>query len=154
MQESEWAMILLTPHFTADELTRSYIARRNNIDNTPPRDVLESLRVLAEGLERVRDVLRCPVFVLSGYRCPALNKATKGAKNSAHMTGLAADFEAPMFGGPEQIFAHLKRHKAALNFDQLILEFPPDGWLHVGFSHGSIPRGEMLTYDGKGYQFA
>lgn len=46
---------------------------------------------LYEALEALRFYTGRPVMVLSGYRCFAQNKRVKGAKNSQHMWGTAAD---------------------------------------------------------------
>jgi zinc D-Ala-D-Ala carboxypeptidase len=42
-------------------------------------------------LEAIRAVLRGPVRVLSGYRCPVHNHDVGGAADSQHMYGTAAD---------------------------------------------------------------
>lgn len=42
-------------------------------------------------LDRLRMLLDKPVFVTSGYRCPAHNAAVGGAKNSLHLKGKAFD---------------------------------------------------------------
>jgi len=42
-------------------------------------------------LDKLRGEYGKPLFVDSGYRCPKHNKKIKGAPNSAHMTGEAAD---------------------------------------------------------------
>jgi len=143
-------MILLSPHFLLTEFTRSDLAIRHGIDNTPPSDVLENLKLLAETLERVRSILNHPLYISSGYRSPALNKAARGSKTSTHMSGLAADFECPGFGPPEKVVRELALHKFDLNFDQVILEFPPNGWVHLGIS--GAPRGQVLTYNGQTYE--
>lgn len=146
-------MILLSPHFTVEEFIRSDVATRKGIYNFPPADVLENLRVLAEKLEAVRTLLGRPVLVSSGYRCEELNTAIGGSKTSKHMTGLAADFTCPAFGTPMMVFDVLRSQKAALGYDQLILEFPPEGWVHIGFAPpGKVARGEALVYAGKSYE--
>lgn len=90
------AAILLSPHFTVGELSKSATAEHLGIDNTPPPDVLTNLGRLAVQLEVVRDALGGgPLVIHSAYRCPALNKAVGGAPNSYHMLGLAADFDPP-----------------------------------------------------------
>ncbi len=145
-------MILLSPHFTLAELIRSDIAIRKGIDNTPPAEVLENLRLLAAGLERVRDVLGRPVHISSGYRSPKLNAAVGGSKTSAHMQGLAADITAPAFGSPEDVVRALAKEMATIQADQIILEFPPNGWVHVGFPDVTMPRGQVLVYKGGAYE--
>lgn len=47
-------------------------------------------RALLEALEAYRSVVG-PVSVVSGYRCPARNKAVGGATSSQHVYGAAAD---------------------------------------------------------------
>lgn len=146
-------MILLSTHFSLQEFLRSEIATRKGIDNTPTDDVLENLRVLAQGLERVRTVLGAPVRISSGYRCPELNAAIGGAKDSKHMLGLAADIECQAWGDPKTVFERLAAQREVLEFDQLILEFPPDGWVHVGFAEpGHMKRGDLLVYRGGSYE--
>jgi zinc D-Ala-D-Ala carboxypeptidase len=44
----------LTEHFSLEELIASEVAARSGIDNTPPANIVSNLRVLAQGLERVR----------------------------------------------------------------------------------------------------
>lgn len=146
-------MIMLSPHFTVEEFARSDVAIRKGIYNFPSADVLENLRVLAAKLETVRTILGRPVFISSGYRSEELNKAIGGSENSKHMTGLAADFECPAFGPPFEVFNELRKHRGELGYDQLILEFPPDGWVHIGFAPaGQVAKGEALAYAGKNYE--
>lgn len=146
-------MILLSPHFTLEELIRSDVATRKGINNYPYPDVLENLKLLASKLEVVRAILGRSVLVSSGYRCEELNAAVGGSKTSTHMTGLAADFTCPAFGTTPEVFAKLREHKLDLDYDQLILEFPPTGWVHIGFAAmGKVARGSDLMYAGKSYE--
>lgn len=142
----------LTDHFSLEELIASEYAVRHNIDNSPPADILVNLRVLAEGLERVRTALGSkPIHVNSGYRCKALNEALKGAPNSRHMQGLAADIVCPQFGPPLAVCRAIAA--AGLPIDQVIHEFGQ--WTHVAFAApGKSPDRTLLTiaHDGRGYQ--
>lgn len=135
--------------FLLSEFLRSDTATRKGIDNTPPPDVLLNLRtVLGPGLQRVRDLLRMPVQITSGYRCPALNAFIGGVANSQHVQGLAADFICPEFGTPLAVARHLQSRAPDLRFDQLIQE---GTWVHISFV-ASKPRGQVLTahFDGAG----
>lgn len=133
----------LSQHFTLAELTGSDYAVRHGIDNVPDGAILDNLSTLAQGLERVRALLVAPMFISSGYRCPELNAALKGARRSAHLRGLAADFVAPGFGSPLAICRRLEAEAAYLNFDQLIQE---GRWVHIAFPEISeSPRLEVLT---------
>ena len=130
----------LTDHFSLEELTRSTTAERLGIDNTPRVDGVRShLVVLAEGLERVREILGgSPVRVSSGYRCEELNRAVGGARGSAHLSGFAADFTCDSFGTPLEVVKRLERSDRV--FDQLIQE---GTWVHVSFAPRA--RREVLT---------
>lgn len=46
---------------------------------------------LIKELDKVRTELGLPIKVVSGYRCPAHNKAVGGVKDSQHVLGQAAD---------------------------------------------------------------
>jgi hypothetical protein len=126
----------LSNNFYLSELTKSEIASRLDLDNTPSQAVTTNLQFLAEKiLQPVRDHYKVPVIINSGYRSPAVNEATKGSKTSQHMTGEAADFEIP--GVDNKDLA--KWIKGNLVFDQLILEFYKEGdsssgWVHCSYS--------------------
>ena len=140
----------LTPHFTLDELVASQTAARRGIDNTPPPDVLRNLQRLAQGLEEVRTRLGgLPLLISSGYRCPALNRAVKGAPNSLHMQGLAVDFTVPRFGTVLQTARAVAA--SGIAFNQVIHEF--GSWVHLGLApDGQPPAGEKLSiFTGTGY---
>ena len=49
-------------------------------------------KLCAIHLQNIRDFLKVPLCVTSGYRTPALNRALKGSNLSQHMFGEAADF--------------------------------------------------------------
>lgn len=137
---------MLSEHFSLEEFTRSNIAARLGIDNTPPPEVVDNLRRVAAALEVIRMRLGRAITISSGYRCPALNTAAHGAKDSAHMLGLAADIEVTGMT-PKQVCTAVAA--MGLPTDQIILEF--DAWTHVGLSVG-VPRGELLTIrTGTGY---
>jgi len=137
----------LSKNFTLAELTHSQEAVRKGLDNTPDPDTLENLKVLASGLESVREALgSIPIVVSSGYRSPKVNAAVGGSRGSQHLSGLAADFTAPKFGTPKEIC--LEIIAAGVKFDQLICEgvsekCPEGAWVHVSF--GEPARGQVLT---------
>lgn len=141
---------LLTKHFTLDEMVFSQTASRLGIDNTPPRAVVDNLRRVCEALEEVRrSVGAMPVLVSSGYRCPQLNRAVKGSRNSAHMSGLAVDFTIPRFGSTLQLAKAVAG--SAIVFDQVINEY--GRWVHLGLPRASeAPARETLSiFQGTGY---
>lgn len=135
--------MMLSAHFSLDELTISTEAVRRGLDNTPTKPIVDNLRRLAEKLEEVRSVLGHPIIVNSGYRSPAVNLAVKGAKNSEHMDGRAADFICPAYGTPLQIAKAIQ--SAGIEYNQLIHEF--GAWAHISVPvAGAAPKREELTY--------
>lgn len=59
-----------------------------------PSDVLENVKVVAEQLQVLRDVLNIPIKINSAYRSPLHNKKIGGVRNSQHITGKAVDIVA------------------------------------------------------------
>lgn len=138
----------LTKHFTFEELTASELADRHGIDNTPASPlILTNLKILAEGLERVRALLGKPVIVNSGYRSILVNNLLGSKPTSQHTKGLAADIICPSFGTPKDIIK--KIISSDIPYDQVILEF--DRWIHISFcEEGSKPRKQALVINGSG----
>jgi zinc D-Ala-D-Ala carboxypeptidase len=86
------ADIQFTKNFSLQELLLNAQRRFDDEQYNPPPEVVENLRALCiHILQPLRDALGSPVKINSGYRCPSLNKSIRGAKNSQHMHGQAAD---------------------------------------------------------------
>jgi len=143
--------VMLSPHFTLDEMTASQTAAREGIPNQPDQVAMGNLvRLTNECMEKIRTILGAkPIIISSGYRGPELNKAIGGSTTSAHMVGLAADFTCPGYGTPLDICHALMPHLNELHIDQLIYEY--DSWVHVGMSQGT-PRHQTLTINNNGTQ--
>jgi zinc D-Ala-D-Ala carboxypeptidase len=131
----------MNDHFTEAEFIASKMAQDLGINNTPPDDVRQKLKLTMASMERIRDHLKYPIQVHSGYRCDALNRAVKGSEKSQHLKGEACDFTCPLFGKPIDVALELSGHLKDLGIDQMILE---GSWVHVSFS--SIPRHMVLTF--------
>lgn len=127
-------------YFTIEELCKSSVAIQKNIDNSPNSEIVKNLELLIYNiLDPLREKYEKPIFVNSGYRSPALNKALKGAKKSQHMLGLAADITAGSTIKNKQLFNLIQ--DLDLPFDQLIDEKNYQ-WIHVSYS--DKPRKQIL----------
>ena len=124
----------LSENFTLEELIRSNTAERMGIDNVPKDEkVVENLRSLClEVLQPLRDYVGAPVHINSGYRCPELNMAVGGVKNSQHCRGEAADIR---IVSPKQGREWAAWIEDNCRFDQMLLERNKNGavWLHVSW---------------------
>ncbi|MFH1602760.1 MAG: D-Ala-D-Ala carboxypeptidase family metallohydrolase [Pseudomonadota bacterium] len=129
----------LSQNFSLDQLIYSETAERERIDNSPGPDIVDNLRRLAAGLDRVRDLLRHPLEISSAYRCHELNALVGGAKTSQHTRGQAADFTCSGFGPPLEIIKAIRT--SDITFDQCILEYAR--WVHISFTQA--PRGKVLS---------
>lgn len=128
----------LTEHFTLEEMVASQVAARRRIDNRPALAVIENLRRVAAVLEQIRAAVGKPITISSGYRSPALNAAVGGARESAHLQGLAADISVSGLAPKALAKAIIG---AGIQFDQLIYE---GTWVHIGLASGKL-RNQVLT---------
>lgn len=129
----------LTKNFYLDEFLVSQTATRHGIDMTPPQLVIDNLKnVCVHVLQPLRDDVRSPIRVSSGYRPPVLNEMIGGSKTSAHRFGRAADFTVIGLSPFETVELIIEMD---LVFDQVINEFGQ--WVHIGIA--DIPRQEILT---------
>jgi len=131
--------MLITPHFTLDEMTVSQLAARDGFDNNPPPEARATLQLLCGALEQVRALFGAPIIISSGFRSERVNRLIGGATNSQHVQGLAADFTVIEVSPRETV---RRISESAVPFDQLILEF--DRWVHLSVARGT-PRRQVLT---------
>ena len=131
----------LTEHFTLEEMTHSETASRLGLDNSLPEELRPNALKVAEALEIIRAHFDSAVHVTSCYRAVAVNKAVGGSATSAHCFALAADHEV---SGVSNIVVCRWIAENIPDFDQVIYEFGPSGWVHVGFTNGK-PRKQQLT---------
>ena len=127
--------IQLSKHFKLSEFTRSATASKYNINNTPNVEVISNLQALCQNvLEPLREYFNTPIIISSGYRCPALNNHpnVRGATNSQHMKGEAADLHLPSIAIGRRWVEYLLEFG---HFDHLIWEHDKSGhyWIHISF---------------------
>ena len=117
-------------YFDLTELTHSDTAIAKKIDNTPTEEVKKNLENLVKYvLDPLREMYGKPIYVNSGYRSEALNKAVGGSKTSQHVLGMAADIDTHTREGNIELFNLIAKN---LSFDQLIDE-KDYSWIHVSF---------------------
>ena len=131
-------------YFTIEELTRSTVAAARGIPNVPGENEREALEVLTLALlDPLREIWGKPIYVNSGYRSPALNKAVGGVANSQHMKGQAADITTCNTASNRKLFALIR--DGGFDFDQLIDE-ANGTWIHVSYVSPSENRRQVLKY--------
>ena len=131
------------------------------LPNVPGWREILNLRLLARYLDRIREDYGKPVRVNSGFRSEAVNEKVGGARNSAHLKGLAADI-VPSDGTSDNFSRLLGALERALPetvysadipvaLDQLIVycRKPKDlasgiRFFHVGVSIDGKPRRQVL----------
>lgn len=138
----------LSTNFELEEFLQSQTAIRKGIKEqfTPSQDVIDNLKdVCVNILEPIRNWLKSPVKISSGYRCEKLNKSIGGAKNSQHTTGEAVDIDL----GRSKNLELLNWIKGNLEFDQLLNEYPNEkeepSWVHVSFTTKRKNRKQFLV---------
>lgn len=135
----------LTEHFTLNEFVRSETATNKHIDNTPSQEVVDNLRALCRNvLEPARVAFGSPIYITSGYRCPALNKAVGGKPTSQHLRGEAADLQVRGVKNLRKLYNAIKDHGV---FDQLLYE--SNGmtkWIHVSYTSYGNRRQAIDNY--------
>lgn len=119
-------------NFKMSELIRSDIAAQNKINNMPDADSLDNLlNLIFYCLQPIRNLIKKPMIISSGFRNPQVNKLANGKANSQHLKGQAADFKISGMT-PAQIINIIKN--SDIEYDQLINEY--DKWVHVSFAKG------------------
>ena len=144
----------LSKNLSLAEVTKSVTAKRLGIDNTPDEWTTENLKQIAVNVfQPLRDALKCPIHVSSGYRSADLNTAIGGSSRSQHIQGRALDLDADVYGGTTNadIFRYILNN---LTFDQLIWEFGDEynpNWVHVSYStNPKFNKHEVLIAKRKG----
>ena len=131
----------LSPHFDLSEFTRSNTARLLKIDNVPNLQEIENFTNLCiHVLEPARQKTNAQIYVTSGFRSLALNRAVGGVPSSQHCKGLAADLRVYTQFYNDNLVSALKE----TDYDQLIFE--KSGvrkWIHVSWSPN--PRHQIIN---------
>ena len=135
--------MILSKNFTLAELTKSNTALRLGIDNTPNKEGIYKLRILATTLLQPLRNYVGPIRVTSGFRSVALNSAIGGSNKSQHTKCEAVDLQHITRGKSDNLKIFNALISLGLEYDQCILEFGgatetedskcPD-WIHISYS--------------------
>lgn len=118
-------------YFKYSDMLVSDTANKKHINNIPNElEIFNNILTVLEQLDKIREELGYPIIITSGYRCPELNKAVGGVKNSHHLKGLAADII--WNGDLDKLY---KLIKSKFKFTQLIHE---GTWLHFSYDLSNL----------------
>lgn len=130
----------ISEHISYEEATRSHIAEKLGIDNTPPEEIVEVMKVTAAKIfEPLRRFWKTRIYVSRFYSAPAvqafLTKQSQASAKSQHPLGEAMDLDAHVYGmiSNRQIFEYIRDNCI---FDQLIWEegdSDEPAWVHVSY---------------------
>lgn len=134
--------MLLSPHFSLEELTHT---DHREFDNTPNSSEINNLKRLAEMLEEVKALLGGkPIIVNSAFRSKQVNDAVGSKDTSQHRVGCAADIRVPGVTPDEVVKAVIA---SDIGYDQIIREF--NSWTHISVPNNpsGTPRKQALIID-------
>jgi len=146
--------MILSKNFTLKELTRSNTALRLGIDNTPSKEGIWKLTLLAADLlQPLRNAVGS-LRITSGYRSPKLSEAIGSSSNSQHCRYEAVDMQYVKRGKMDNIKIYDALIDLDLDYDQCILEFgtstknidgEPD-WIHLSWKVVDNRRETLVAY--------
>jgi len=145
----------ISKNFTLAELTKSNTATRLGISNTPDKEGIHKLRLLAtELLQPLRNAVG-PLRVTSGFRSESLNAAIGGSNKSQHTKCEAVDLQFVKRGRMDNMRIFNAIISQGLEFDQCILEFGgstaqkdsdnPD-WIHISWKITGNRKQVLVAY--------
>lgn len=132
----------ISKNFSYHEFEHSDIAKEERITNVITSvEVRDSIKCLVDNLlQPLRDAIKKPLKISSGYRCPALNSHHKvgGAATSQHVKGEAADVWCATLTPYELAKVIISK---GFEFDQLGL-YP--SFIHVSYKHNGVNRRQIF----------
>ena len=95
------------------KLTNNFNLNEFNKHNFPLTEtILRNIQELAKNLQVLRDEVKKPIKITSGYRDSSFNKKIGGATQSRHITGQAADIKIEGYT-PKQVASIIEKLIAA-----------------------------------------
>ena len=125
----------LTDHFSLSEMCSTSVQTADH--NLPSQEVITNLRRLCGWMENLRSRVATPIFINSGYRSVAVNKAVGGVATSNHLTGCAADIRCTGLEQAIRYAAYLLdiSKESGEEFDEVLIEHrhkTGNYWVHFG----------------------
>ncbi len=123
------------PNFRYGEFVKSDTAIRHGIINMPDNTEWGRIEILAK---RILQPVRAKfgrIRITSGFRTPELCIKLGSTRKSSHTFGMAADFEPVSV--KIRMFDIVDWMYESLNFDTLIAEYWPEGWIHCSYVAGT-----------------
>jgi len=146
----------LSKNFTLQELLYSSTALRLGIDNSPTKEGVLKLTLLAtELLQPIRERLSAPIRITSGYRSPQLSEAIGSSANSQHCRYEAVDMQLVKRGKMDNLLIYQALIDLDLDFDQCILEFGDStqfldpthpAWIHLSWKVTDNRKQVLIAY--------
>lgn len=129
-----------TKYFKGWEITYSYVAEQNNIDNTPTDEtIIDNLNYTLQRLNGIREGYGKPIIISSGYRCDELNEKVGGVNDSKHKNGLGVDLK-----WDSDLVNYMIDN---CSFDKLIREKSGNTkWIHVQFNKDISAERHLVYY--------
>ena len=112
---------------------------RWKIHALPDEEIYFNLITTAKKMQDIRDILQAPITITSGFRPQEYNTLIGGSKKSAHMLGLACDFQVTGITAKDTskiLLAHLDKLEIRME-DHL------GNWTHIDLMPLS-PRGKRF----------
>ena len=134
--------MMLSKNFSLAELTKTSAP----YDNYPQVHQRIALKQLVDNvLQPLRELYGKPIKINSGFRSVMVNKFVKGATNSQHLKGEAADIDAGSKEENEKLFNLIRENFVV---DQCINEYD-FAWIHVSYkTQGNRNQFAQITKKG------
>lgn len=136
-------------NFSMSELIYSETAILKNINNMPDINSLDNLlELIIFCLQPIRDKIKKPMIITSGFRNAQVNKLVGGSETSHHKKGMAADFIIHGMTNTD-IVKFIKN--SGIKYTQLIEEHSRNAsWVHISYNKNNL-KCETLLYKNGNY---
>jgi zinc D-Ala-D-Ala carboxypeptidase len=134
--------MILSKHVTIEEFERSSTAVKHGIFNKMGFTEKEAAILLCENVfEPIREHIKRPINISSGFRSLRVNSRIGGAVSSQHVKGEAMDVDLH----DKELFDWIIENVV---FDQMIAEFPINGkasWFHISYKKGRNRKQALIA---------